>query len=62
MQHKALNEIAALLNTTDKNLVISVAIKTLIDAGTTPTEAIDTVLGKGTRNEIANTLWKEATA
>ena len=49
-----LNKVAALLNTTDKNLVISVCIKTLVDAGMSVNEAIDAVLGAGQFDAISD--------
>ncbi len=54
----ALNQIAALLNTTDKNLVINVAIKTLMDhGGMTVDQAVDAVLGEGTYKKLAGVVY-----
>jgi hypothetical protein len=52
-----LNKIAALLNTTDKNLVISVAIGTLVKAGVDIREATDAVLGEGSYMKIATDVY-----
>jgi hypothetical protein len=57
-----LNAVAALLNTTDKNLVFSVCIKTLVDAGMDVATATDAVLGAGRFMEIANAVYEGLTA
>lgn len=57
-----LNAVAALLNTTDKNLVFSVVIKTLVDAGVDAVTATDAVLGAGRYMEIANAVYEGLTA
>jgi len=57
-----LNAVAALLGTTDKNLVFSVCIKTLVDAGMDIADATDAVLGVGRFMEIANAVYEELTA
>ena len=57
-----LNAVAALLDTTDKNLVFSVCIKTLIEAGMDVAAATDAVLGAGRFMEIANSVYEELTA
>jgi hypothetical protein len=57
-----LNAVAALLGTTDKNLVLSVCIKTLVDAGMDIADATDAVLGVGRFMEIANAVYEELTA
>ncbi len=54
----ALNQVAAMLNTTDKNLVISVAIKTLMDhGGMTVEQAMDAVLGEGAYSKLAGNVY-----
>jgi len=58
MQTEALNKIAKLLQTTDKNLVITAAIKSSIESGLSVDQAIDFVLGEGTFKSIANSLWE----
>ncbi len=57
-----LNAVAALLGTTDKNLVFSVCIKTLVDAGMDIADATDAVLGVGRFMEIASAVYEELTA
>ena len=57
-----LNAVAALLNTTDKNLVLSVCIKALVEAGMDAADAIDAVLGAGRFMEIANAIYDELVA
>jgi hypothetical protein len=52
-----LNKIAALMNTTDKNAVISVAIGTLVKAGVDIKAATDAVLGEGAYTRIATEVW-----
>ena len=54
-----LNKVAALLNTTDKNLVISVAIKTLVDAGVDLRDAFDAVLGEGAYMKMAGQVYHQ---
>jgi len=57
-----LNAVAALLNTTDKNLVFSVCIKTLVDAGVSVRDAVDAVLGTGRFDDIASDIYSKLTA
>lgn len=57
-----LNAVAALLGTTDKNVVISACIKTLVDSGMDAQEATDAVLGSGTFADIANTVHDKLAA
>ncbi len=52
-----LNAIAAELNTTDKNLVISVALKMLVDAGAAVDEAFDSLLGEGAYSRFAGQVY-----
>ena len=60
MTTEQLNAVASLLNTTDKNLVFSVCIKTLVDAGMDVAAATDAVLGAGRFMEIANAVYESA--
>jgi hypothetical protein len=60
MTTEQLNAVASLLNTTDKNLVFSVCIKTLVDAGMDVAAATDAVLGAGRFMEIANAVYEAA--
>jgi hypothetical protein len=56
MTAEQLNQAAALLGTTDKNVVISACIKTLVDAGLDIRTAYDAILGKGAYNKMASEL------
>lgn len=60
--NEMLNQLAALLNTTDKNLVISVAIKSLIEQGLTISAAYDAVLGAGAYGKMGNQVYDELKA
>lgn len=51
-----LNAVSALLNTSDKNVVISHCIKTLVEAGVDARVAFDAVLGTGAFNDVAGQL------
>ena len=53
MNTTLLNKIAQQINSTDKNLVISVAIKSLIELGMPKVQAIETILGAGAMKKIA---------
>lgn len=57
-----LSQVAAILGTTDKNVVFSFCIKTLIDAGVPVRDAFDRVLGEGRWNEMANDLYERFNA
>ena len=57
-----LNAVATLLNTTDKKLVFSVCIKTLVEAGASVREAVDAVLGTGRFDDIASEVYESLTA
>jgi alpha/beta superfamily hydrolase len=52
-----LNEIATLLNTTDKNLVISVAIKSLTEQGLTVKQAFEVIFGEGSYEKMAGEIY-----
>lgn len=60
--NEMLNELAALLETSDKNLVISVAIKALVDQGLTVRAAYDAVLGAGAYEKMAHQVYNELQA
>lgn len=57
MNNELLNEVASLLNTTDKNLVISATLKNLIELGMTVKEAWETVFCQGSYNELAGNIY-----
>lgn len=52
-----LNKIAAMLNTTDKNAVITVAIGTLVKSGVDVQTAMDAVLGQGAYMKMAGEVY-----
>lgn len=52
-----LNQVAELIGTNDKNVVISVAIKTLVDAGASVSEAFDMVFGDGAYSKFAGDIY-----
>ena len=54
-----LNQIATLLNTTDKSLVINVAIKTLMDMGLPVDQAMDAVCGEGAYKRLASQVYHQ---
>jgi len=53
-----LNEVATLLGTTDKNLVFTVILKTLVDNGVDIVVAFDAVFGEGAYKKFAGEVWK----
>jgi hypothetical protein len=57
-----LNQVAALMNTTDKNAVITVAIGTLVKAGVDIKEAVDAVMGEGAYRKIAGMVYESLRA
>lgn len=60
--NEMLNQLASLLETSDKNLVISVAIKALVEQGLTVRAACDTVLGSGAYEKMAGQVYDELKA
>ena len=52
-----LNQVAALLGTDDKNVVISVVLKTLVDAGVDVAVAFDMVFGDGAYTRFAGMIY-----
>lgn len=54
-----LNKIAAMLNTTDKNAVITVAIGTLVKSGVDVQVAMDAVLGEGAYMKLAGEVYRQ---
>jgi len=52
-----LNEVANLLGTTDKNVVFSAIIKTLVEAGLEVSVAFEMVFGEGTYNKMAGFIY-----
>jgi hypothetical protein len=57
-----LNAIAELMNTTDKNAVITVAIGTLVKAGADIQVATDAVLGEGAYKRLAGMVYEQLRA
>ena len=57
-----LNQVASLLNTTDKNTVITVAIGTLVKSGIDLQVAFDAVLGEGAYMKMAGQVYESLRA
>jgi hypothetical protein len=53
-----LNQVAVLLKTNDKDLVISACIKTLVDAGADVRQAIDATLGAGQFEQLVGEVFE----
>ena len=62
----ALNKIAALINsqgiTPTKEMVISLAIKTLVDAGIKFRTAFEMILGEGSYETLTNSVYDQLNA
>lgn len=54
-----LNQVAALLNTTDKNAVFTVVIGTLVKAGVDVKVAMDAVFGEGAYMKMAESVYHQ---
>lgn len=52
-----LNQIAGLLGTTDKNVVISAVLKSLVDMGADMATAFDLVFGEGAYRRFAGEVY-----
>ncbi len=52
-----LNAVAAMIGTTDKNLVFTACIKTLVEAGMDVKLAMEFVLGKNNVDSMINDLY-----
>jgi hypothetical protein len=52
-----LNEVAALLGTTDKQTVFNVVIGTLVKAGVDVADAVDAVFGEGAYKRLAHQVY-----
>jgi len=52
-----LNEVANLLGTTDKNVVFSAVLKTLVQAGIEINVAFDMLFGKGAYKQFAGEVY-----
>lgn len=52
-----LNQIAALLGTTDKNIVFSAVLKTLIEDGISVDAAVDGLFGDGAFKQFAGNVY-----
>lgn len=59
---EALNKIADILNITDKNTVIQVAIATLVKSGVDMQDAMNAVLGQGAYLKFAGSVYDELNA
>lgn len=59
MNNELLNEVAAVLNITDKNVVITATIKSLIDIGFTVKESWEMVFGDGSYEKLASDVWQD---
>ena len=57
-----LNQVAELLGTTDKNVVISAVIKTFVDAGMSVKDAFDSAFGEGSYNKMASEIYDSLNA
>jgi hypothetical protein len=53
-----LNTVAAMIGTTDKNLVFAVCIKTLVDAGMNAIAAFEFVCGKNNVDAAITSLYE----
>ena len=54
-----LNQVAALLNTTDKATVLTVAVGTLVKAGVDIKDAMDAVFGEGACLKLAGQVYHQ---
>lgn len=59
---ETLNNIAELLGTDDKNLVLSVAVNALVTEGLTVKQAIETLFGEGAYDKMAELIYDELAA
>lgn len=53
-----LNEVAALLNTADKNVVVSAVLQTLVRSGVEMNIAFDMVFGEGSYTKAAGIVYR----
>lgn len=53
-----LNQVGKILGTTDKNIVISAVLKTLVENGIGFEEAFDSVFGEGAYEKAADEIWE----
>ena len=52
-----LNQVAELIGTTDKNVVYSAVIKTLVEAGVSLDVAFDTLFGEGSFKKFSGNVY-----
>lgn len=52
-----LNQVAELIGTTDKNVVFSAVIKTLVEAGVSLDAAFDTLFGEGSFKKFSGNVY-----
>ncbi|AMM23178.1 hypothetical protein [Variovorax sp. PAMC 28711] len=55
--NSTLNQVAALLSTSDKNTVLTVVIGTLVQSGMDVRDAIESVLGEGSYKTMAGQIY-----
>lgn len=58
MNNEFLNQIAQILNTTDKNTVITYAIKSVISQGISVKAAYEFVMGAGSWEKLKGETWE----
>ena len=52
-----LNQVAALLNTTDKNVIINAVMKTLVASGVAADAAFEMIFGEGAYKRFAGQVY-----
>ena len=60
--NETLNQVASLLNTTDKAAVLLASVKVLVDNGADVHAAFDFVIGEGSYNKLKSELHARLTA
>lgn len=58
MNKEALSQVAALLGTTDKNVVISAVIQAMVNAGVSIDVAFDSLFGEGAYKRFAGEVYQ----
>ena len=57
MNTATFNQVATLLGTTDKNVVFSAILKTLVESGVAANAAFDMVFGEGAYKKMAGDVY-----